>query len=378
MSNENTKIKLVVGISDFRIGGAQKVVADIIGKINLTQFDVHLIVLSNQANQETFYELVPADVVVHKLNFVGFKDLASWRELYALLKKIKPDVVWSHLYFSNTVFRVLKPVLGYKVVTVEHNTYVNKTFAQKVVDWILALFTYRIVAVSDYVADFTAKQEYIPRRKFVTIHNGVDIASIHRNIQSYSKESVSQELGVTSEHKIILNVGQLISQKNQELLIEAFSVFSETNPQYCLVILGEGSLRNRLESLIIERGLAGKVFLPGIKKNVSEYMARSDFFVLSSKFEGFPIVAIEALACSLPIISTPVSSSDVYTKEGHNGFLAEHDKASLVSAMTRLSQLSALDKESFKENSLKLATNFDITSVARSYEVLFKESIARS
>ncbi|MBP6924062.1 MAG: glycosyltransferase [Candidatus Pacebacteria bacterium] len=376
MKTETQKIKLVVGISDFRIGGAQKVVADIIKNLNLSLFEVHLIVLSNQPNQDTFYDLVPAEVTVHRLHFSSFRDVSSWRQLFILLKQIKPGVVWSHLFFSNTVFRVLKPLFGYKVITVEHNTYVNKTFGQKVTDWLLSFVTYKIVAVSDYVAEFTAKQEHISKKKFVTIFNGVDVGWYRSEASSMDATAVKASLGFQEEDKVVVSVGQLIKQKNHTLLLDAFAQFIKIHPEYKLIILGEGPQRNELEANIQMRGINSSVKLLGVQKNTPTFYAISDFFVLPSLFEGFGLVCIEAMACGLPVLTTKVAGPDTYIDEEVDGFFFAPTVDDLVKKLVLMASLSSEQMTKMRQSAENKASEYDLRVATQSYEKLLRDSLS--
>ncbi len=372
---QNSKIKLVVGIGDFRIGGAQKLVVDILNRINKDDFDVHLIVCVDSGNQETFLDKVPGNVSVHQLSFQGFKDIRSLYSLLKLLKRLSPDIVWSNLYFANTIFRILKLFVGYKVVSIEQNTYLSKTFFQKIVDFLLALITFKIVAVSKYVAEFTARQELISIKKFHVIYNGVDVLKLASEAAVTNRTEVLNELGLENHHKLVLNVGQFIYQKNQKLLIDSFALFSKEYPDHRLVILGDGAKRNELEKQIKELLLEKKVLLPGIKKDVARYFASSDFFVLTSRFEGFPLVVVEALACGLPVISTRVSGSSDYLRDGQNGYLVNDAEQSIYDSMRKIANLEASQRIEFKKISQELALQFDIKKITESYEELFRSAL---
>lgn len=105
----------------------------------------------------------------------------------------------------------------------------------------------------------------------------------------------------------IVSVGRLEPQKNQELLIDAFSVVREAHKDVVLKIFGEGSLKNKLQNKIDELGLTEYVFLMGAKSDVLEWIKESFCFVLSSDFEGLPNSLIEAMCIGIPCISTDCS-----------------------------------------------------------------------
>ena len=372
------KITLAIGISDFRIGGAQKLVSDVLSHIDHDQFEVHLITLMQFDEQESFYDTIPDHVHVHKVHFKGFKDIGAWMNTVKLLRKIRPDVVWSNLFFTNTVLRFLKLLVGYKVVSIEQNTYLSKNWKHKLADRYLAKLTYRIVAVSKYLVEFTSEDEGIPKEKFVVIHNGTDVGAMSKRALAHSKVETKNELGFSPEDKLIVNIGQLIAQKNQALLVDAFNIFSKKHPDYKLLILGEGAvIRKELEEKVEEYGLSDKVFLMGIQRDVPKFLNVSEFFVLSSRFEGFPIVIIEALACGLPIISTPVSGSDEYVHEGKNGFLAQETADDLGEKMSQLAASSTDEKEKLSKHAGEVSLQYDIALITKKYETLFKDALKK-
>ena len=123
--------------------------------------------------------------------------------------------------------------------------------------------------------------------------------------------------------KVVLGVGRLHEQKDFETLIKAFARLKHTSrlePEFRerlkLLILGEGKKREKLENLVRELGLKGEVDLPGFVKNSYAVMARSDVYVLSSRWEGLPNTLIEALAVGTPVVSTDCPSGPREILEG--------------------------------------------------------------
>ena len=132
--------------------------ADMMRCLDKKRYEPVLVTLFFWEGKEYFYDLVPTNIAVHRLAFKGFWDIGSWFRLYRLLRSFDADIILSNLFFSNTVLRILKPLFRYKVVIVEHNTYVKKTKVHQTLDRILSHMTERIVAVSNTVASFTSEQ----------------------------------------------------------------------------------------------------------------------------------------------------------------------------------------------------------------------------
>ena len=123
--------------------------------------------------------------------------------------------------------------------------------------------------------------------------------------------------------KKIVSVGRLFPQKNHALLIEAFSMLGPNFDDYTLEIYGEGPLKSKLQQQINESTKKNKIFLMGEKHNVMHSIADASMLVLSSDFEGFPNVIIEALASGLPVVSTDFSPCGVAAEivNEKNGFV---------------------------------------------------------
>ncbi len=373
--NQRKKIKILTGISDFRIGGAQKIVIDILKGIDTATYEVELVTFFDTKDEATFYSELPSHVRVHTLAFRNFYDVRAWLSTLALLRRSNPDVVWSHLFFSNTVVRLLKFICGYKVIVVEHNTYPNRTKMQRFLDRILSLVTYRIVAVAPGVVDFLVRDVGISKQKCVVIQNGIAI----KQIQAVSKEATAQarlSIGIGPSDRYIVTVGQLIRQKNHRLLLEAFALFVKKYQSYKLVIIGEGVKRSELETQIKTLAIEDRVLLPGIKKPVAPFLSGADFFVLPSLFEGFGIVCIEAMAVGLPVISTRVTGPDVYIKEGENGVFCDLTTESLLEKMEQFAELDESSKAQLAQGARQTAATYDVTEVTLRYQALFAAAAA--
>jgi len=363
------KIKLVISISDLLIGGAQKLIVDQLKYFNRNKFNLVLITLFEFPFKNTFYDFLPKDIEVYKLNFRGFLDLKSWFQLIKILIKIKPNVVISHLFFSNSIMRILKIFFGYKIIIVEHNTYTDKKKWQIILDKLLSLFTYKIVAVSKTVFTFTTKQERISPDKFVILHNGIDLEAVKKVFSSLPpKQDLMKKLGFSPSDRIFINVGRLTPQKNHKLLIESFSAFSESHPGYKLIILGDGSLKEELKSLVRKLKKDNEIFLLGNKINVIEYYCISECFISTSYIEGLSIAHLEAMACGLPLLSTKTASAEELIIDGENGFFIPD--YSVESTVKTIVKFIKSDYKKLRENSLETVKRFDIKRNVRAYEEL--------
>jgi len=365
------KIKVVIVINSFLVGGAERLTSDILSRIDRNRFDASLVTLFQFDDRETMYHLLPAGMVVHKLRFGGFADLGSWVRLVRVLRAERPSVVLSNLFFSNTATRIVGLFLGFRTITVEHNTYNDRTRMQTLCDRLLSYVTARIVAVSPVVMDFTAQKEGISPHKFVVIPNGVDIESIERRAKQADALHVKKELGISADSRIIVSVGRMTAQKNFKLLIDGFVLFARARPEYHLVILGGGGLLEEIQHSAQKTDATRRIHVPGNRKDVVPYLCASEFFTSTSSIEGLSIAHLEALVCGLPLLATRTASSLALISPGVNGFFIDDASASAVAQ--GLEKMAAADIEVLRGAARKVAQSHDIGKMVVQYEELIAE-----
>lgn len=139
--------------------------------------------------------------------------------------------------------------------------------------------------------------------------------------------------------KTIVTAGRLTAQKNHKLLIQAFAKITPHFPDFQLVILGDGPLKEQLKTIAVEQGIEGKVLLTGYTSNIGEKIKDASLFVLSSDFEGMPNALMEAMALGLPCVSTDCKGGGArfLIDDRKNGLLTPTgDVEALAKAMERM------------------------------------------
>jgi glycosyltransferase involved in cell wall biosynthesis len=127
---------------------------------------------------------------------------------------------------------------------------------------------------------------------------------------------------------VILAAGRLTPQKGFDLLAEAFALIADEAPDWTVRICGDGPRRDAIEATIAEHRLEGRVVLAGRCMRIWEEMERASVYALSSRFEGFPMVLVEAMSKGLPIVAfdCPTGPREV-VRTGQNGFLVPNKDA---------------------------------------------------
>ena len=176
----------------------------------------------------------------------------------------------------------------------------------------------------------------------------------------------------TLEEKTVIAVGRLEYPKNFQSLIKAWTHVAKKHPDWKLYIWGEGSKRVELENLIAKLNLKKHVFLKGYTYDIQSQMSKASIFALSSIFEGFGLVIVEAMSCGLPVVSyaCPCGPKDIIT-EREDGFLIEvNDEILLAKKINLLIENGALRKQMSDAAKIK-AEQFNIYNVASLWMQLF-------
>ncbi len=183
---------------------------------------------------------------------------------------------------------------------------------------------------------------------------------------------------VGKESKVILAVGKLHDQKGFDLLISAFHRITERIPGWILVILGKDvrteSQWQSLQQQIDELDLNDKVKMPGCAGNISDWYRRSDIFVLSSRYEGFPNVLLEAMAngCSCISFDCDTGPSEIIINEQNGLLIPSEDIDSLAEAMEKLVKDEKL-RAHIAANAVKVREDFSEHRIMDMWIQFFEE-----
>jgi glycosyltransferase involved in cell wall biosynthesis len=170
-----------------------------------------------------------------------------------------------------------------------------------------------------------------------TIFNGVDIGFFHP-VNTERKNLLRKELMLPEDSKIVIFTGRLETQKDLSTLIKAWDVFKINNKERdnsLLLIVGDGSQKREIESLIKRSKFKHSIKILGYRSNIRDYLQASDCFVLPSVDEGISNALLEAMACGLPVVATKVGANPEIIDNSDSGILVEsRDSESLGKAIS--------------------------------------------
>lgn len=189
-----------------------------------------------------------------------------------------------------------------------------------------------IVAVSRGVATDWADYFGIPNERIRVIYNPVDV----ERIQELAAQATADTMQLENTVPLILAVGRLSPEKDFATLLWAFAILRERRPAR-LLILGEGEERATLTQLAADLGITEWVSLPGFVPNPHPYMARASVLALSSRYEGFSNVILEALALGIPIVATdcPYGPSEILEGGRYGALVPVGNPEAMAEALLR-------------------------------------------
>jgi len=204
----------------------------------------------------------------------------------------------------------------------------------------------KIITPSEYLKNIILNWG-VPQEKIEVIYNATE-KLLNFNI---SKEGAKKKTGIRGD--IILSVGRLVPWKGFSTLINLFPDLIKRNPNFCLVIIGEGPEKENLKSEIKSLKLENKIRLMGkvAHPQIGLYYKAADIFVLNSGYEGLPHVVLEAMQFGVPIIVSNKGGNPELIQDGFNGILVEYNnKEQLRGAILKLWRNKTL-QEQFIQNS---------------------------
>ncbi len=231
-----------------------------------------------------------------------------------------------------------------------------------------ARFVDAFVAVSDETAAFARKRREVNERRLLVIPNGIELGRFHP--EPAARERVRRELGFDAQTWVTGTVGRVAAEKNQALLVRAMAPL--LGPRARLVVAGDGPLMAALTELVSSLGVAGFVHLLGVRRDVPDVLNALDVFAMSSSTEGLPLVVLEAMATSLPVVSTSVGGIPNVLDEGQTGFLvAAGDEAALRDRLARLAADPAGSRACGARARSAAVTRFSAERMQRDYLELY-------
>ena len=361
-------MKVCFVIPTLTSGGAERVAVTVLSALDGSRFERTLYLFTSEG--AVYLDRVAPGVRVVVARKRGW--VARMLELSQFLHDNRPDVVMPFLsYFITAIAAALSG--GHGRVIFNQGTPTSGFLEDPDFSWrqplrrqlfamLTRLFYQRadaVVVTSQGVADDLAIRYGVPRKQMVILHNPIDVAAI--------TDAATRPIATDVTAPIVAAAGRLAGVKNYPLLLEAIAQIEDAH----VWILGDGPERDRLQRLAAELGIEHRVRFWGFQPEPWRYIARANVFVLTSTYEGFGNVLVEAMACGTPVVATKSPGTIEIIEHERNGLLVEASPTAVAAAITRLLVDGELRGRLIADARARVE-HYSAAVVAQRYERLFE------
>ena len=273
-------------------------------------------------------------IICHQIDFERSpfkrKNITAYRQLKKLMEEHEFDLVHCHTPMGGALARLAahNTHTG-PVIYTAHGFHFFKGaplinwMIYYPVEWRLSYWTDCLVCING--EDYKRAVSKFHAKKIVQIP-GVGINSKEIEAQTVDVKKKREELGLPTEGIVILSVGEMTKNKNQELIIRMVAEYKKKGEKICYALCGKGTEEECLRGLVAELGVENEVKFLGYHKDIYEIYKMADIFVFPSLREGMPVALMEAMASGLPVICSDIRGNRDLLENKKGGVLIKGHK----------------------------------------------------
>lgn len=307
-------VLLVVGTMDR--GGVEMMLMNILRYIDKSRFELIFLCFEDKKYdfEDEILALGSKIIITPDVKEVGVSQ--HIQNLRDIISSEKIAIVHAHTYF-NSMFSILAAKLeGVKVrITHSHNTKSEESMSiAKKVYSVVAKATINMLSTAYFACGVDAgRAMYYVMNKFTVINNGIPLEEFRYD--KSARKKLRSHFKIAADETVLMNVGRFELQKNHTFLIDIYAEYLKLNPNSKLALLGDGSLREEIESKVETLGIQSKVIFMGKRSDVNKLYSLADVLLLPSLHEGLPVTMVEAQANGLRcVVSSEVDKEAGFTE----------------------------------------------------------------
>ena len=300
-------------------------------------------------------QLVPVHQLHLKRSPLAVSNARGYRELKKLIDSGRYDLIWTNEPVMGVVTRMAARKArkqGTRVMYMVHGFHFYK--GAPLPNWMLFCPVERMMASKADCICTINREDYARARKMRTpraayIHGvGIDTDRLR---PGENPTDLRNELGIPKEAFLVLSVGELNANKNQQVIIRAIARMKDPAIHY--VLCGKGDQRQNLEVLARELDIADHIHFLGYRKDIADICRQSDVFALPSRREGLPFAAMEAMYCGLPLVNSGIRGLTDITEDGVSGYICDPDDTERYAGSIRKLKNAPEDRSRMGERNQK-------------------------
>lgn len=301
-------LRVVHIVGNIAPGGMENFIMNIYGQIDRSkvQFDI---ILHVRMEEDYVEQIAEMGGTVHLLPRLTRRPFSNLRQLYRIVKDNQYKIVIRHTANALVTPQLLAARLA-GAYTICHSH--NETDPQKLLHRIGRLLM-GIAAKERFACSPKAGIWMFGRKKYTVIHNAINIAKFQYS--SKAEQKIREEFGLKNQH-VYGYIANFKESKNHVYLLSIFQELLKLDAEARLFCVGDGELREEIETQIKRLGLEERVVLTGMRQDAEDFMSCFDMMIFPSKFEGLPLTMIEAQAAGLPCLMSDAVTPDVIVTQG--------------------------------------------------------------
>lgn len=380
------KIKVMLVLDNLTVGGAQRLVVDLVRFLTPRRFEpVVCTLFSNRDPEPERYlsELNTLGMRTYRLSLTSWRDLKGIARFRALVGREGVDIIHSHMVPADFWGCLLGKLFRRRATLfTRHNTYDLNGLSTRVQNLLLkTLVADKVVAVSRSVSENLQTVWKVPEKRIVTILNGVDVQRFHPRV---SGAEVREELGIDEGDLVVGNHSRFEARKGHDIFLQ---VAEQVLPQYRklkFLAVGHGDRFTHLRKIATRPRFRGRLLVAPTRLDMPQVLAAMDFLLFTPYWgEGLPLAVLEAMATGLPVIASNVGSIPEVVQDGVTGRLpfpktwsAEADYLDSRAFAEALAELIESRREMWREIGARgrayVTAHHDIRAMVRSHEMLYE------
>lgn len=380
------KINILYVITKLELGGAQKQLLSLIQGINKDRFNPYILtaydsLLVDAAENIPSLKLIRCRFLERAIR--PAKDILALFFIYFFIKNNDIDIVHTHSSKAGILGRLAARAAGVKIIIHTVHGWSFHNYQAKVVYYfylflekICAAFSSVIIVVSQWDKDQSLQQTVGEQDKCKLIRYAVNYEELQNKTEA---SQVRKEFGLSQTDLVVGMVACFKPQKSPLDFIKLASVISKDFPDAKFILIGDGVLRKKVCTLIDKLNLKEKVILTGWRNDIARILSCLDIFVLTSLWEGLPIVVLEAMAAGLPVVATDTGGISEVVLHGKTGYLVKpRDIKALQDRLKELLMKPYLRKEFGKLAASVLNPNeYSLNSMLKNTTQLYSDLFIR-
>ncbi len=373
---EAARIKVLLVESGRAVGGTERVVWELATRLPASHFDVRVWLSPATGVDELASALERAKITVDRVAEVDRRmDWKGMFQTWSRLRRLKPDLLHLHHVWpaSDRYLSVIARAAGVPhLVVTEHITGQSHSTGQRALKRDELNRADAVTAVTGAIVDTLVRDYGIQRSLVRVVPNGADLPDAQAE-QAAAGRWRTKYL-VTPFKPLWVVVGRLEEQKGHDVLFEALAQLVKQGMDFTLVVAGEGSRRSWLEQQSLSLGLAPRVQFVGQQEDVGGLLAAADGVILPSRWEGLPLVLLEAMARGRPIVASAVGGMADALEHGVSGTLVPPgDPKALAAAVEQLHKRADLAARLARVAAERVRERYTWAAVVDEFEAVYDE-----